>query len=129
MVSNSFPGSSPLAKELGKNGAGVAIAQVVPPPTKRSVPVVQEYQAAIEKQLGRKEYSFTSLEAFIGAKVAAEALKRAGPRPTRQAFMQALDGMKSFDTGGYVVSFSPSDHNGSAYVELTVIGRDLQFSY
>ncbi|HKQ27015.1 MAG TPA: ABC transporter substrate-binding protein [Burkholderiales bacterium] len=129
MVSNSFPGSSPLAKELGKQGAGVAIAQVVPPPTKRSVPVVQEYQAAIEKQLGRKEYSFTSLEAFIGAKVAAEALKRAGPRPTRQAFMQALDGMKSFDTGGYVVSFSPSDHNGSAYVELTVIGRDLQFSY
>jgi branched-chain amino acid transport system substrate-binding protein len=129
MVSNSFPGSSPLAKELGKEGAGVAIAQVVPPPTKRSVPVVQEYQAAIEKQLGRKEYSFTSLEAFIGAKVAAEALKRAGPRPTRQAFMQALDGMKSFDTGGYVVGFSPSDHNGSAYVELTVIGRDLKFSY
>jgi branched-chain amino acid transport system substrate-binding protein len=128
MVSNSFPGSSPLAKELGAAGAGVAIAQVVPPPTKRSVPVVQEYQAAIEKQLGKKEYSFTSLEAFIAAKVAVEALKRAGPRPTREGFMQALDSM-SFDTGGYLVSFSPANHNGSTFVELTVIGRDLKFNY
>jgi len=129
MVSNSFPGSSPLARELGKDGAGVAIAQVVPPPTKRSVPVVQEYQAAIEKQLGRKEYSFTSLESFIAAKVTVEALRRAGPRPTREAFLQALDGMKSFDAGGYHVGFSPDNHNGSAYVELTVIGRDLRFNY
>ena len=129
MVSNSFPGASPLAKELGKDGAGVIVATVVPPPTKRSLPVVQEYQAAIEKQLGRKEFSFTSLEAFIGAKVAVEALRRAGPRPTREQFMRALDGMKSFDTGGYVVSFTPANHNGSSYVELTVIGRDLKYAY
>src|ERR1700741_426589 len=44
MVSNSFPGASPLAKELGQEGAGVAVSQVVPPPTQRSVPVVREYQ-------------------------------------------------------------------------------------
>jgi ABC-type branched-subunit amino acid transport system substrate-binding protein len=129
MVSNSFAGASPLAKELGKAGSGVAIAQVVPPPTKRSVPVVQEYQTAIEKHLGKKEYSFTSLEAFIAAKVAVEALRRAGPKLTRENFMQALDSMKSYDAGGYTVSFSPADHNGSHYVELTVIGRDLKFSY
>jgi branched-chain amino acid transport system substrate-binding protein len=128
MVSNSFPGSSPLARELGTDGAGVAIAQVVPPPTKRSLPVVREYQAAIEKQLGRKEYSFTSLESFIAAKVVVEALKRAGPKPTREGFMRALDTM-TFDTGGYVVRFAPDNHNGSSYVELTVIGRDLQFNY
>jgi branched-chain amino acid transport system substrate-binding protein len=129
MASNSFPGASPLAKELGGEGAGTIVATVVPPPTKRSLTVVQEYQTAIEKQLGRKEYSFTSLESFIGAKVAVEALRRAGPRPTREGFMQALDGMKSFDTGGYVVSFSPQSHNGSSFVELTVIGRDLKFNY
>jgi branched-chain amino acid transport system substrate-binding protein len=129
MASNSFPGASPLAKELGGEGAGTIVATVVPPPTKRSLPVVQEYQAAIEKQLGRKDYSFTSLESFIGAKIAVEALRRAGPRPTREGFMQALDNMKSFDTGGYVVSFSPRSHNGSSFVELTVIGRDLKFNY
>jgi ABC-type branched-subunit amino acid transport system substrate-binding protein len=129
MASNSFPGASPLAKELGKDGAGVVVATVVPPPTKRSLPIVQEYQAAIEKQLGKKDYSFTSLESFIGAKVTVEALRRAGPRPTREGFMQALDGMTSFDAGGYVVGFSPSNHNGSSFVELAVIGRGLKFSY
>jgi branched-chain amino acid transport system substrate-binding protein len=129
MASNSFPGASPLAKELGGEGMGTIVATVVPPPAKRSLKVVQEYQAAIEKQLGRKEYSFTSLESFIAAKVAVEALKRAGPRPTREGFMQALDGLKGFDTGGYAVSFSPENHNGSSFVELTVIGRDLKFNY
>ncbi len=129
MVSNSFPGASPLAKELGKDGSGVAVAQVVPPPTKRSVPVVKEYQEAIEKLLGRKEFSFTSLEAFIGAKVTVEALRRAGPKLTRESFMRALDGLNNFDAGGFPVSFSPTNHNGSNYVELTVIGRELKFRY
>jgi len=129
MASNSFPGASPLAKELGKDGAGVIVATVVPPPGKRSLAIVQEYQAAIEKQLGKKEYSFTSLESYIGAKVLVEALKRAGPKPTREGFMQALDGLKSYDAGGYVVAFSPSNHNGSSFVELTIIGQGLKFNY
>ncbi len=129
MASNSFPGASPLAKELGKDGAGVIVASVVPPPTKRSLPIVIEYQAAIEQQLGRKDYSFTSLESYIGAKVTVEALRRAGPRPTRERLMQALDGMHSFDAGGYAVGFSPTNHNGSSYVELIVIGRGLKFNY
>jgi branched-chain amino acid transport system substrate-binding protein len=129
MASNSFPGASPLAKELGKQGAGVIVATVVPPPSKRSIAIVQEYQLAIEKQLGKKEYSFTSLESYIAAKATVEALRRAGPKLTREGFMQALDGMKSFDTGGYVMSFSPTNHNGSSFVELTVLGHDLKFNY
>ena len=129
MASNSFPGASPLAKELGKDGAGVIVATVVPPPTRRSLPIVQEYQLAIEKQLGKKEYSFSSLESYIGAKVLVEALRRAGPKPTREGLMRALDGMKEYDAGGYVVSFSPTNHNGSSFVELTVIGKDQRFNY
>jgi branched-chain amino acid transport system substrate-binding protein len=129
MASNSFPGASPLAKELGKQGAGFIVATVVPPPSKRSTPIVQEYQLAIEKHLGKKEYSFTSLESYIAAKATVEALRRAGPKLTREAFMQALDGMKSYDTGGYVMSFSPTNHNGSSFVELTVLGHDLKFNY
>ena len=129
MASNSFPGASPLAKELGKDGKGVIVATVVPPPGKRSLAIVQEYQAAIEKQLGTKEYSFTSMESYIGAKVLVEALRRAGPRLTRESFMQALDGLKDYDVGGFVVSFSPTNHNGSSFVELTIIGQGQKFNY
>jgi branched-chain amino acid transport system substrate-binding protein len=129
MASNSFPGASPLAKELGKDGAGVIVATVVPPPTKRSLPIVQEYQAAIEKHLGKKDYSFTSFEAYIGARVMVEAMRKSGPKLTREAFMRELDAMKDYDVGGYTVAFGPSNHNGSSFVELTVIGREQKFSY
>ncbi|HEX6157802.1 MAG TPA: ABC transporter substrate-binding protein [Burkholderiales bacterium] len=129
MASNSFPGASPLAKELGAEGAGLIVATVVPPPTKRSQAIVQEYQAAIEKQLGKKEFSFTSLESYIAAKVTVEAMRRAGPNMTRESFQKALDGLKSYDAGGYIVNFSPTDHNGSSFVELTVLGRDKRYSY
>lgn len=129
MVSNSFPGSSPLSRELGKDGVGVAVAQVVPPFSKTSLPVVAEYRTAIEKLLGKKEYSFTSLESYIAAKAVVEAIRKAGPKLTRDSFMQALDGMSSYDAGGYLLSFSPTNHNGSSFVELTIIGKDGVFRH
>jgi len=129
MASNSFPGASQLAKELGKDGTGVIVATVVPPYARMSLPVVTEYRAAMEKYVSRKDYSFTSLEAYLGAKVLVEALRRAGTKLTRESFMAALDGMGNFDTGGYVVGFGPKDHNGSSFVELTIIGKDGSFKF
>ena len=43
--------------------------------------------------------------------------------------MQALDGMGGYDTGGYTVGFGPKDHNGSSFVELTIIGKDGTFKF
>jgi ABC-type branched-subunit amino acid transport system substrate-binding protein len=128
MVSNSFPGATPLANELGSSAPGVAISQVVPPPTNRSVPVVREYQAAIEKLLGKKDFSFTSLESYIGAKVLVEGLRRAGPKVTRESFMAALDNLQ-YDAGGFDVRFTPTNHNGGNFVEMTVIGANQRFNY
>jgi branched-chain amino acid transport system substrate-binding protein len=106
----------------------VVIAQVVPSPFgSGSVLVVPEYRAASEKLLGRQEYSFTSLESFIAAKVTVEAIRRASPNLTRETLMRALDSMSSYDVGGYVVNFSPKNHNGSKFVDLTIIGTDLKF--
>ena len=129
MVSNSFPGASQLQKELGKQAAGVVIATVVPPFGRMSVPVVGEYRAAFEKYMNRKDFSFTSLEAYISAKVVVEALRKAGPKLTREGFMQALDGLSPYDAGGYAVSFANGNHNGSDWVELTIIGKDLTFKH
>ena len=129
MASNSFPGASPLQKELGKDGPGVVIATVVPPFSKGTIPIVSEYRAAMEKFSGKKEFSFTSLESYIGAKVMVEGIKRAGAKPTREDFMHAMDAMSNYDVGGYTVGFSPNNHNGSSYVELTVISKDGQFRF
>jgi ABC-type branched-subunit amino acid transport system substrate-binding protein len=129
MASNSFPGASPLAKELGAEGSGVIVATVVPPYTQAALPIVAEYRGAMDKQFGNKEYSFTSLESYIGAKIMVEGMRRAGPKLTRESFMRALDGMSNYDMGGYAVKFSPTNHNGSSFVELAVITKNQQFQH
>ncbi len=35
----------------------------------------------------------------------------------------ALEGIQGLDLGGFDVDFSPTSHNGSTFVELTMIGR------
>ncbi|TMG74615.1 MAG: ABC transporter substrate-binding protein [Betaproteobacteria bacterium] len=128
-ASTSFVGASALAAELGPLGTGVVVAQVVPPYSRTSIPIVKEYQAAIEKQLGKKDFSFTSLESYVSAKVLVEAIRRAGANPTRESLLKALDSVRNFDVGGYVVDFSPSNHNGSKFVELTAISKAGRFAY
>src|SRR5713101_7928418 len=125
-ASTSFVGASALATELGPLGTGVVVAQVVPPP---SIPIVREYQTAIEKQLGKKDFSSTSLESYIAAKVLVEGIRRAGADPTRESLLRALDSIRNFDVGGYIVDFSPSNHNGSKFVELTTINRAGKIAY
>lgn len=128
-ASTSFVGASALADALGPEGTGVVVSQVVPPYSAASIAIVKEYQAAIEKQLGKKDYSFTSLEAYVGAKMLVEAIRRAGKNPTRESLLKALNGIQNFDLGGFVVDFSPTNHNGSRFVELTAISRRGRFAY
>ncbi|MGH8708694.1 MAG: ABC transporter substrate-binding protein, partial [Burkholderiales bacterium] len=113
-----------LAQALGADGAGVALSQVVPPLAQESLPVVAEYRAAIEAETGRKAYSPASLEAFIAAKVFAEAVRRVGPALTRDALLLALQAMTYHDAGGYVVSFSRTRRQGSARNYLLVLTRE-----
>jgi ABC-type branched-subunit amino acid transport system substrate-binding protein len=126
-VSTSFAASSPFANALGGDGLGVTMAQVMPSYLRRSVPVVREYQAAMEAASGKKEFSYQSLEAYIAAKVLVEGMRRAGPQLTRESLLRGLDTVQNYDVGGYIVSFSPANHNGSSFVSLSILGRDLAF--
>jgi ABC-type branched-subunit amino acid transport system substrate-binding protein len=61
------------------------------------------------------------MEGFITAKVIVEAVRRQGAHPTREGMTVALDGMDSYDLGGYVVGFRPNMHAGSRFVELSIV--------
>jgi ABC-type branched-subunit amino acid transport system substrate-binding protein len=110
-----------LAAALGPAGAGVALAQVVPPLERVSLPVVADYRRAYQAETRRRDFTPASLEAYIAAKVLAEAIRRAGPELTREAFVLALDAMTFYDAGGHVVGFSRSRRQGSATVYLQLI--------
>jgi len=122
----SFVGSRPLAAALGDEGVGVAIAQVVPFPWSGTLPVTREYQAQ-SRAAGAKDVSFTELEGYIAARVLVEGLKRAGRELTRERLVTALESLSRADIGGFQVDYSSSNHNGSTFVDLTIIGRGGKF--
>jgi ABC-type branched-subunit amino acid transport system substrate-binding protein len=122
----SFVGSKALADDLGKEGSGVAISQVMPFPWSGSVPVVKEYHQLMAKA-GSRDYNFSAVEGFVAAKVFTEGLKRAGRDLTREKFIATLERMHDVDVGGFYVSFSPKNHSASKFVDLTIIGRDGKF--
>ena len=122
----SFVGSTALADALKDEGYGVAISQVVPFPWSPSVPIVKEYQEIMAKS-GHTDFNFSSLEGYIVGKVMVEGLRRAGKDLTREKLISALEGMNNVDLGDFIVNFSPGNHSGSRFVDLTMIGRGGKF--
>lgn len=125
----SFVGPRSLATELGEAGRGVVVAQVVPFPWNVGSTVVKDYQRIFGAYNGKPEFSFTSLEGFIAAKLFVEGLRRTGPGPklTRENFITALESAGTIDLGGFSVGFGSEDRGGSRFVELTIITKNGGF--
>ncbi|WP_255423023.1 ABC transporter substrate-binding protein [Undibacterium sp. FT79W] len=125
----SFVGSQALSDALGKDGSGVVVSQVVPFPwSAANATVVGEYTKIMNKA-GIKDLNFSSLEGFIAAKVFVEGLRRSGQNLTREKLISSLESLntKSYDAGGFDINFSSSNHNGSKFVDMTMIGKDGKF--
>lgn len=105
-----------------KNVHGLGISQVVPYPYAPNTAVVREYQELLRKYAPGESINYTSFEEFLGAKVLVEALRRAGPNPTRAKVVKALESLDRHDLGGTAVGYSPTNRIGSRFVEVTVIG-------
>ncbi len=118
-VTISFVGSKALADELWPEGAGVIISQVVPFPWDDSLPIVKDYQNALMAQDEYAEFGFVTLEGYLVGRLTIEALSRAGDNPTRDSFLAALQGMKSWDMGGLTITFGPKDHQGIDTIFMT----------
>jgi branched-chain amino acid transport system substrate-binding protein len=120
----SLVGSKSLADELALDGRGVQISQVVPYPWGSAPPVVKEYQKAISPNNQESQYGFASLEGYLAAKILVEGLKRAGKNPTREKLVETLDNLGKVDLGGFSVYYSPGNHLGSQFVDLTMISKN-----
>lgn len=118
----SFVGTQALADELGQDGAGVVVSQVVPSPYNPARPITREFVAAAKAQ-GQVQVNFSSMEGYLAARMLSEGLKRAGAKPTREALISALESINE-DFGGYRVGFAPGQHVASKFVELSMLTGD-----
>ncbi|EKD46885.1 MAG: hypothetical protein ACD_67C00028G0002 [uncultured bacterium] len=124
----SFTGSEALAKELGADGNGVVVMQVVPPPTEKNLLIgVDDYINDLNASLPGHEATFSGLEGYADAEVFVEGLKRAGKELTRENFMNGLESIEKYDLGlASPVNFSATQHQGMQRVYATYL-RDEKF--
>lgn len=123
-VSNNASGG--FIKQMGEHARGTIVSQIFPYERSLSAPIVKEANDLAQKK-GIGDVTPAMLEGFAGAKVLVEGLRRAGPSPTRAKLQQALDGFRKVDIGGLEVTYSPSDHSGLDYADLSIIGQDGKF--
>jgi len=91
-------------------------SQVVPSPDDSRYPLVAEFRA----HTAAEDCSFIGLEGWLNAVVVTEALRRAGPNPTRLSFIQAMESLHGWDPGlGTAFEFSPANHQGLHRIWLT----------
>ncbi len=104
---------------------GVSVAQSVPNPYKATAPVARSMRNRMQSLgIADERANFASLEGYISARIVIEALKRVGRDPKPSQVAGALESMRNFDLGGFVVDFGPGKHEGSHFVDLSVISAD-----
>ncbi|MBS7807603.1 ABC transporter substrate-binding protein [Variovorax sp. PCZ-1] len=120
----SFVGTKALSDELGKDGAGVVITQVVPSPYNAATAIVREFQSAVASHGKNVNINYSSFEGYLAAKMFADGLNRAGSRVTRESLINGLEAIGRADYGGFQVSLSGRDHVASSFVEKSMLTGD-----
>jgi branched-chain amino acid transport system substrate-binding protein len=118
IVTLSNNASTGFIKSLGDNARGVIVSQVFP--DSLNFALVKE-AADMARAKDIPSVSPAMLEGFTAAKVLVEALRRVPGKVTREKIQAVLDGFGKFDLGGLEVSYSPKDHTGLDFSDLSII--------
>jgi ABC-type branched-subunit amino acid transport system substrate-binding protein len=126
VVTLSNNASSGFIKSLGNQSRGVIVTQVFPYERSVAFGFVKDAME-LGKAKGLTAVSPAMLEGFAAAKVLVEGLRRAGPKPTRQSLVTALESLRKFDLGGLEVDYSADDHTGLDFADLSIITSEGRF--
>jgi branched-chain amino acid transport system substrate-binding protein len=106
-----------VSKKVGRDlTLNLINSQVVPSPDDLSYPLVAQYH----EHTASADSTFVGLEGWLNAVVVTEALRRAGPNPSRVNFIRAMESLHGWDPGlGAGLEFSPTNYQGLHRVWLT----------
>ncbi len=107
---------------VGAQGSGVIISQVMPHPGNATLPIVREYLRLLQPPASPASSTTPASRASSPPRLH-RGLRRAGKDLTREKLVTALESMRSYDLGGFIVNFTPENHVGSKFVEMTIIIR------
>ena len=127
-VNISFVGSDALSKELGEQGEGVIISQVVPFPFDTSKNgLVGSYHKALKAYSAESDYGFVSLEGYMVGRLVIEVLEGMDGDVTRESFLDALYTLKDVKLDDITLHYGSEDNQGMDKVFMTVLQKDGSF--
>jgi ABC-type branched-subunit amino acid transport system substrate-binding protein len=121
-------GSAQLAKHLGPLAEGIVFSQVVPSPWEKKTAITREYQEEFTRAKPGQEFSYGSLEGYMTAKALVMALRLAGSHLTRESFVAALNNT-TLDINGLKANYATNNHQGLAFVDLSIVNHDGKFRH
>ncbi|MGY8904972.1 MAG: ABC transporter substrate-binding protein [Burkholderiales bacterium] len=124
LMNFSVVGLDQLHAALGRDFAGVTVAQVVPSTRNIALPLVREY-AAVSKRNNTLPTS-VGLEGFIAAKTLVEGVLRAGSGFDAVELQKSLETVRGFDLGGYRVNLHASEPTPQQNIDLVTISATGQ---
>jgi ABC-type branched-subunit amino acid transport system substrate-binding protein len=121
----SFVGTQALADELGEQGAGVVVSQVVPSPYNPARPVTRDFIADTKRSNGAVPSNYSSMEGYLAARLFTEGMRRRpGAAFTRDGLIRGLESLGRYSMNGFDLHLSTNDHVASNFVELSMLTGD-----
>lgn len=124
----SFVGSNALANELGDQGTGVLVTQVVPFPTGNMMPASASYRTALKAYDPAAKPGFISFEGYLAGRLAIHVIDHCGRQVDRNCFDTVLRTGDDINLDGFTLRYGKNDNQGSDSVFLTIIGPDGQYT-
>lgn len=122
------PADALLEKVPLESAVGVGLVQVVPNAASEKTPLTREFRAAMRKYVPKSEPSNPHLTGYVAARVAVEAIRRAGPSPTPEKVAAAMRQLK-LDLGGLSEDFTNGQNVGTQWADIGVVDRRGQLLY
>jgi ABC-type branched-subunit amino acid transport system substrate-binding protein len=99
----------------------VIVTQVVPH-FDSDLPIVRAYREALAALNAQAPLTFGSLEGYVAARILIRALRSIQGPPTREAVVDALEGLGDFDIGlGIALRLTADEHQASHTVWPTIL--------
>jgi ABC-type branched-subunit amino acid transport system substrate-binding protein len=113
--------STGFIKSLGSYSSGVMVSQVFPDERVANVPLAREATRLAQKK--NMQLTPAMMEGFAAAKVTVEALRRCAGSCSRADLQRALETL-DLDLGGVRLAYSPTDHSGIEFTDLSIIDKN-----
>ncbi|WP_374587814.1 ABC transporter substrate-binding protein, partial [Ideonella dechloratans] len=119
----SLSSAAAIGPLLGTLAGGLSVTQVMPSPFDTSRPLVAAYQRRLQAS-GGPAPEYVSLEGWVAGLAVVEGLRRMPRGGSRQAFMQAMEGLAGWDAGGLVLRWDAQRRQAISEVAMTVLDRE-----